>query len=354
MSCMCSLAKELFVPVKIDENDLNTGVLTLLQTLRPNWPKDTIQLKLLTDGITNKLISCQYTECKQEKDIVLVRVYGNKTDLFIDRTAEIRNIRTLNVLGMAPKLYGVFENGLAYEYYPGRTLDVTTVADEDIWPLVARQLAKMHKVELEKDIPKEPFVWAKIEQFLTLLPEPFSTETKQTRFSNSFKSVTKLRLEYERLKSYLSKTNSPLVFAHNDLLLGNIIYDKDEDKIHFIDYEYASYSYQAYDIANHFNEFVGITIEDIDYNRYPSKEFQLRWLNVYLNEYLDNNKATDEEVSAVYLDVQRLSLLSHFLWGIWSLVQYEHSSIDFDFARYAEIRLNKYFEFRDAIFNELS
>lgn len=77
------------------------------------------------------------------------------------------------------------------------------------------------------------------------------------RFANSFKSVTKLRLEYERLKSYLSKTNSPLVFAHNDLLLGNIIYDKDEDKIHFIDYEYASYSYQAYDIANHFNEFVG-------------------------------------------------------------------------------------------------
>lgn len=53
---------------------------------------------------------------------------------------------------MAPKLYGVFENGLAYEYYPGCTLDVTTVADENIWPLVARQLAKMHKVELDKDV----------------------------------------------------------------------------------------------------------------------------------------------------------------------------------------------------------
>lgn len=47
------------------------------------------------------------------------------------------------------------------------------------------------------------------------------------------------------------------MFAHNDLLLGNVIFNKDEGTISFIDYEYASYNYQAFDIANHFNEFVG-------------------------------------------------------------------------------------------------
>lgn len=47
------------------------------------------------------------------------------------------------------------------------------------------------------------------------------------------------------------------MFAHNDLLLGNVIYNKDEGTISFIDYEYAAYCYQAFDIANHFNEFVG-------------------------------------------------------------------------------------------------
>lgn len=46
MSCMCSLAKDLYVPVKIDENDLNTGVFTLLETLRPDWPKENIKLKV--------------------------------------------------------------------------------------------------------------------------------------------------------------------------------------------------------------------------------------------------------------------------------------------------------------------
>lgn len=27
--------------------------------------------------------------------------------------------------------------------------------------------------------------------------------------------------------------------------------------VHFIDYEYAGYNYQAFDIGNHFNEFAG-------------------------------------------------------------------------------------------------
>ncbi|XP_035431125.1 ethanolamine kinase [Spodoptera frugiperda] len=354
MSSVCLAAGDTFVPVKIDENDLYAGVLKLLKTIRPNWIQENIKLKTLTDGITNKLVSCQFMESSGEKDILLVRIYGNKTDLFIDRSAEIRNIKTLNVLGLAPQVYGIFENGLAYQYYPGVTLNVESVTNDNIWPLVATQMAKMHKVQLGKEIPKEPFVWDKIEQFLNLLPDPFSSEEKQARFTNSFGSITKLRIEYERLKTLLSKTESPIVFAHNDLLLGNVIYNKDEGTISFIDYEYAAYCYQAFDIANHFNEFVGLSIDDIDYDRYPCEEFQFDWIKVYLAMYLDIDHPTEPQIRKVYKEVQQMSLLSHFLWGIWSLVQYEHSDIDFDFVRYAEIRLNRYYELRDKIFKQLS
>lgn len=79
--------------------------------------------------------------------------------------------------------------------------------------------------------------------------------------------------------------------------------------------------------------FPGITIEEIDYNMYPDKEFQLNWLKVYLKEYLNVDEPTEEQVHKVCVEVEQLSLLSHFLWGVWSLVQYEHSSIDFDFVR---------------------
>lgn len=39
------------------------------------------------------------------------------------------------------------------------------------------------------------------------------------------------------------------------------------DKLYFIDFEYGSYSYRGYDIANHFNEYAGF---DCDYNLYVS------------------------------------------------------------------------------------
>lgn len=45
-----------------------------------------------TDGITNKLVGCFYKEDgdTEANDVVLVRIYGNKTDLLIDRKAELR------------------------------------------------------------------------------------------------------------------------------------------------------------------------------------------------------------------------------------------------------------------------
>jgi hypothetical protein len=49
--------------------------------------------QVFTDGITNKLLGC-FHEGSPE-DVVLVRVYGHKTDLLIDRNAETRNIQVL-------------------------------------------------------------------------------------------------------------------------------------------------------------------------------------------------------------------------------------------------------------------
>lgn len=70
-------------------------------------------------------------------------------------------------------------------------------------------------------------------------------------------SHTILEKEYEILKSTLSKMNSPIVLAHNDLLLGNVLYNPKRESVVFIDYEYTAFNYQAFDIVNHFTEFAG-------------------------------------------------------------------------------------------------
>lgn len=72
-----------------------------------------------------------------------------------------------------------------------------------------------------------------------------------------FPSVQALRDEFSYLYKILEKLKSPVVFCHNDLLLGNVIYTENLKKVTFIDYEYADYNYQAFDIGNHFAEFAG-------------------------------------------------------------------------------------------------
>ncbi|XP_028417084.1 probable ethanolamine kinase isoform X3 [Dendronephthya gigantea] len=107
-----------------------------------------------------------------------------------------------------------------------------------------------------------------IGKFLSVLPERFEDDLKQERviFELIFKTLerafqTRLDLitkdfwyekeilnkinvvdELKLLKDLLSEADVPLSYSHNDLLVKNIVYNKDEDKISFIDYEYGACS----------------------------------------------------------------------------------------------------------------
>lgn len=130
---------------------------------------------------TNRL-PVQYSD-----NVVLVRIYGNKTDLLIDRKAETQNFQLLHTYGLAPSLYATFKNGLVYEYVPGTTLNIESVLCPDIWPLVARRMAEMHRVvrkrssSLGDDAKPMPMIWTKTQSFLDLVPERFSDAEKHKR-----------------------------------------------------------------------------------------------------------------------------------------------------------------------------
>lgn len=178
-------------------------------------------------------------------------------------------------------------------------------------------------------------------------------------------NVEQLKKEFAELKTILMNISSPIVFSHNDLLLGNILFDRENHKVFFIDYEYAAFNFQAYDIGNHFTEFAGMTNEmqsrisikltiiglnflilgmtDIDYSYYPSKEFQLKWLREYLINYHETESISDDQVLKLYADVNKFALIAHLFWGLWAHNQAEHSEINYDFIDFARMRFNEYF-----------
>lgn len=107
--------------------------------------------------------------------------------MLIDRKVELANIQLLQQHGFAPRLYGTFRNGLAYEFIPGVTLSPTSVVDAKIWPLVARHMAKMHRLNIavpaqdNAESKFEPMIYRKAIQFLKLIPEQFSDIVKHRR-----------------------------------------------------------------------------------------------------------------------------------------------------------------------------
>lgn len=64
---------------------------------------------------------------------MLVRVYGRKTELFVDRETELRNFQVLRAHGCAPDLYCAFQNGLCYQFLPGIALGPDHVRDPHIF-----------------------------------------------------------------------------------------------------------------------------------------------------------------------------------------------------------------------------
>lgn len=148
------------------------------------------------------------------------------------------------------------------------------------------------------------------------------------------------------------------MFAHCDLLSGNVIIQPQSatttpnapTTVSFIDYEYATPSPAAFDIANHFAEWGGF---DCEHDLLPTKSQRLDFIREYIRSYFQNlgedKTETDRETEAqrLFAEVDIFRGIPGFYWGIWALIQATISQIDFDYASYAEIRLGEYWGWRE-------
>lgn len=339
------------------EESLREGALRVLSHVRPHWDLATVHFKTFTDGITNQLVACWPSgKGGSDKggggegklggdDTVLLRVYGQRTELFIDRSAEVLNMQLLHAHGLAAPLHCAFRNGLCYGFNPGRVADTRLVRDPHVSRLIAQTLARMHSVRLvRKGGQVAPSLFPTLHKYLSLVPTHFDDLEKNHRFVSCIPSKCELEREVSLLEAHLSGLGSPVVFCHNDLLVKNIIYQEEQDRVIFIDFEYADNNYQALDIGNHFCEFGGV--ERFDSSLYPEREFQLCWLRHYLDEWHRlagrGEAASPRDVEVLYVQVNKFALASCMLWCLWALIQAAHSTIKFDFLQFALERLDMY------------
>ncbi|KAJ0751931.1 putative ethanolamine kinase [Helianthus annuus] len=289
----------------------------------------------LSGGITNRLLKVSVEEENGNTVLVTVRIYGPNTEYVINRDRELQAIVHLSAAGFGPKLLGTFENGMVQSFIHARTLNASDMRKPKLAAEIAKQLKSFHQV----DIPgsKEPQLWNDILKFLKKASYlTYDDRKKQNMYKKiSFKEV---ETELIKLKELTGQLDAPVVFAHNDLLSGNLMLNDDEEKLYFIDFEYGSYSYRGFDIGNHFNEYAGL---DCDYTLYPTKNEQYHFFRHYLNPEKPN-EVSDIDLEALYVETTSYMLVSHLYWALWALIQAKMSEIDFDYLEYFFLRYNEY------------
>ncbi|KAM9376975.1 choline/ethanolamine kinase [Pholidichthys leucotaenia] len=318
------------------------------------------QISIISGGLSNLLYLCSLSDnvqCEgEEPRQVLLRVYGAILQGVDSLVQESVMFAILAERALGPKLYGVFPQGRLEQYLPNTRMRTDQLSDPAISTEIATKLARFHKMVMPFN--KEPkWLFETIDKYMDQVVKISFTRDAHVK---KYKKLMKLNLpaELESLRALLAATPSPVVFCHNDVQEGNILVLEDRkhlssEKLILIDFEYSSYNYRGFDFGNHFCEwmydytydkwpFYKATPED-----YPTREQQLLFIRSYLAEQ-GQHSGTDvdqtEIEEAMIIEANRYALASHFLWGLWSIIQAKISKIEFGYMDYAHSRFIAYFK----------
>ena len=165
--------------------------------------------------------------------------------------------------------------------------------------------------------------------------------------------MDRVEKELVYLESTIPRDLSPAVFAHNDLLAGNILLNKVTGEVHLIDFEYGGTNYRGFDIANHWNEWAGGTQTEMngkcEYERFPTLGAQYAFCEAYLSEENGDVPPEIDTVMSLMEESNKFVLLNHWFWGLWAVNQVVlEGTEDFDYLTYTESRAEQYFKTKEA------
>ncbi|KAI9298580.1 kinase-like protein [Neoconidiobolus thromboides FSU 785] len=339
-----------------NEDTLRSKVFELVRQQIPSWKEskvDHIKLIHLSGAMTNCIYVVENTNPLIYKgpNKVLLRIYGVGVETFIEREKEITWLSKLSICKVGPRLLGTFHNGRLEEYLDSDTLTHYDIIDPNVSIHIAKRMSDLHNIALRYPPPKGTVaeIWKNIYKWLPIAEKDYQRlqhlmdkECYQIDFED-------VKSKLNQLQEIIKTMNSNLMFCHNDAQYGNILRLKSNGELVVVDFEYAGYSYPAFDIANHFCEWMANYHSDrphyLNENDYPNKSEQLNFLKAYLES--QRGSFTTEELHEFQKEVECFSLLSHLKWGFWGIIQAGTSTIDFNYMAYGTQRLNflnRYFE----------
>jgi thiamine kinase-like enzyme len=279
--------------------------------LLPEWKGLDVRITQLSGGITNKLYRIQ-----SKKGDYTVRIYGDKTDLFINRDYEAQTIREMAKIGVGSNMVKYMpEKGVTIVEFIGDAIVLTNdhFLDESLYPKIVDPIRKIHTSGILLEKVFNPLV--EVMKMSTILK---GLEVDYPEFDIA---ATIDRLI--KLSSIINIPHSEYTACHNDLLADNFILIKEEARqkydapMYLIDWEYGGMAPKYYDIADMFQEIL------------VPRDAEKKIVEAYCDGYRFDH------------DLYLIDLFKPFpdiYWFLWSLIQLNISKIEFDYYNYGKIK----------------
>ncbi|MDF1593860.1 MAG: choline kinase family protein [Desulfobacterales bacterium] len=277
----------------------------------PEWKGMDVRITQLKGGITNKLYRIQ-----SEKGDYTVRIYGDKTDLFINRDHEAHAIKEMEKIGVSSRLVKYLPDiGVTIVEYIDDCMVLKNkhFLDKSLYKKIVDPVRKIHDSGIRLEKIFNPVV--EVKKMASIL------EGLHAGYNEFSIDGTIRRLD--KLSSVIDIPENEYSACHNDLLADNFILIN-EDALHkyaspmyIIDWEYAGMAPRYYDIADMFQEIL--------VPREAEKEI--------VKEYCQDK---DFDKNLYLIDL--FKPFPDIYWFLWSLIQLNVSKITFDYYTYGKIK----------------
>ena len=277
----------------------------------PEWQDCDIEISQLSGGITNKLY-----RVKSEKGDLSVRIYGDKTELFISRDYEAHALAEMAKIGVSSKLVKYMpELGVTIVEFVDNSIVLKNdnFIDRSLHRKIVDPIRKIHQSGIELKKTFNPLVEVKKMNSILI---GLNVAYPEFDIAGTIRRL-------EKLDSIVNIPQSEYVACHNDLLADNFILIKEgfehlyESPLYIIDWEYAGMAPKYYDIADMFQEIL------------VPRESEKAIVKAYCN---------DKEFDQVIYFIDLFKPFPDIFWFLWSLIQLNISTIKFDFYNYGKTK----------------
>ena len=278
--------------------------------LMPEWKNSVIKTIILSGGITNKLY-----RVRSKKGDVTVRIYGDKTEIFINRDVEAETIKRIAKVGISPRLlkYIPGRRVTIVEFIPGYVLKNCDFLKEELHEKIVRPIRKIHKSGV----------------VLPYLFNPLSEVKKMYRVLNNLEiscpefNIKDVIKNLEKLSEIANVPESEFTASHNDLLADNFVLVEDghrgkyNEPMYLVDWEYAGMAPRYYDLADMFQEIL-----------VPRDE----------EKNIVEHYCEGKEFAKTFYLIDLFKPFPDIYWFLWSMIQHNISKIKFDFYNYGKVK----------------